>query len=304
MLTPALNAKPWGEIRSLIAPKRFPQKPTHPLSRLLYKAEQAIHLSTLPVLSSNERGIVDALHQEGVCVTSLDALGIPGSDRLLDAAHQVMATMPSILSPDPLNDWHIGNHAVQVNSVQLASNYPDIYLWGLQQRLLTIVTQYIRQPVSYLSVNLRRDMANALQVGTRLWHRDIEDYRMLKVIIYLNDVGAEGGPFEYIPRSLTPGYESFPNTAKILNQDMVRAVPESAWKSCTGAAGTIVLVDTASVFHHGSVPESERYALFFTYTSRRPHWIEPYKGNFAKGNAKILTQDLSRQQKQYLLWKA
>ncbi len=304
MLTPALNQKPWGRVRSLIASKQFAQKPNSLFSRLLYKAEKTIHLNTLPTLSFHERAIVDTLQHEGVCVTSLEALGIAGSDRLLKSASQVIATMPSVLSPNLANDWHIGNHAVQVNCVQLASEYPDIYLWGLQQQLLTLITYYIQQPVSYLSVNLRRDIPNNMQIGTRLWHRDIEDHRMLKVIVYLNDVGADGGAFEYIPKSLTPDYESFPNTAKILNRDMATVVPKSDWKSCTGPAGTVIFVDTANVFHHGSVPQTERYALFFTYTSRRPQWLEPYRGNFSNENVQILTQNLSRRQKRYLLWKA
>jgi len=36
-------------------------------------------------------------------------------------------------------------------------------------------------------------------MGARQWHLDVED-RMLKIIIYLNDVNLHGGPFEYIPK--------------------------------------------------------------------------------------------------------
>ena len=35
----------------------------------------------------------------------------------------------------------------------------------------------------------------------QLWHRDPEDMKIIKVFIYLNDVGAENGPFCYIPKT-------------------------------------------------------------------------------------------------------
>jgi hypothetical protein len=137
--------------------------------------------------------------------------------------------------------------------------------------LLNIAENYIGLPVAYLGVNLRKDIPNQKQVGTRLWHTDGEDRRMLKAIIYLNDVDENGGPFEYIPQNLTPSYRSFKHLyCKILDEDMKKVVPACHWKQCTGAAGTVILVDTARLFHHGRVPEKERAALFFCYTSRKP----------------------------------
>jgi hypothetical protein len=36
---------------------------------------------------------------------------------------------------------------------------------------------------------------------SQLWHRDAEDRRLIKVFIYLNDVGSQNGPFCYIPKT-------------------------------------------------------------------------------------------------------
>lgn len=273
-------------------------------SRLNYKVQKAVHQRTLPALSVSERAIVRGLEHEGVYVTSLDALGIPGSDRLLKAARTAMQTISPTLSPDPDNEWYVGNYANQLGTIDMASRYPDIYLWGIQQRLVTIIGHYIQQPVAYLATNLRRDIANGKQVGTRIWHRDSEDWRMLKVIIYLNDTDDEGGPFEYIPKSLTPADGAFDHAGPLMDSTMQQIIPQSLWKSCTGAAGTVIFVDTAAVFHHGKVPQTERYSLFFTYTSKRPLWLEPYQQFFNTENAQILTQHLTRQQKQHILWRA
>ncbi|MEB3252702.1 MAG: hypothetical protein VKO01_11290 [Cyanobacteriota bacterium] len=213
-----------------------------------------------------------------------------------------MVSLPSTLSPDLTKKWYIGNHANQIGSASIAADYPDIYLWGLQQKLLTLVTHYIYQPITYLSVNLRRDIANGQQVGTRVWHRDGEDHRMLKIIIYLNDTDQDGGPFEYIPKAITPGQEVLNSGASLVNDEMAKVVPQQLWKACPGSAGTVIFADTAAVWHHGKVPQRGRYSLFFTYTSRRPRWIEPYLGNFKPENAQRLLAPLSLRQRRYVLW--
>ncbi|MFZ4640851.1 MAG: hypothetical protein ACOYMP_10690 [Nodosilinea sp.] len=238
-------------------------------------------------------------------MSSLESLGITNSDRLLASARRAMKCLPPPLPPDPTNNWHIGNYASQLCSAEIASDYPDIYLWGMEQKLLTLITHYIRQPIAYLSVNLRRDIANGQQLGSRVWHRDREDYRMLKVIIYLKDTDEDGGPFEYLPKAITPTIDPvFNGQGTLTDGEMAQFVPREGWKSCPGLAGTVIFVDTAALWHHGKVPQKDRYSLFFTYTSRRPQWIDIYRGNFKAENAQRLLAPLSRGQRRYVLWKA
>ena len=94
-----------------------------------------------------------------------------------------------------------------------------------------------------------------VQKKSRLWHLDREDRRMLKIIIYLNDVSEEGGPFQYIPKSLTSTISSdrliVLYYGYIDDKTMEQVVPQSKWKSCLGSAGTVVIADTASNFHRG-----------------------------------------------------
>ena len=142
--------------------------------RLNYKLEKIACLSSLPSLSGVDRQILASLNQTGIGITSLEKLGIPHSDRLLASAREAIQCLPPPLPPDPSNNWHIGNYASQFSSAEIASDYPEIYLWGIEQKLLTLITHYIRQPIAYLSVNLRRDIANGQQLGSRVWHRDRE----------------------------------------------------------------------------------------------------------------------------------
>lgn len=239
-------------------------------SKLAYRHELAQYRKNLPFLPLGDRLIINALRQEGVCMTSLEALKIPSTPQLLHAAHQVLPSLAT-MSPTPsTNVWTRESHAVQIGSGQAIAKHPELFTWGLQERLLNLVEYYIGLPVAYFGVSLCRDIADGQQVGTRLWHRDGEDHRVVKIIIYLNDVDEAGGPFEYIPRRLTPAGRRVVPYENRLDNGMKRIVPQSVWQACTGAAGTVVIVDTANVFHHGKVPTTDRLALFFTYTSRNP----------------------------------
>ncbi|BAZ44958.1 hypothetical protein NIES4102_19750 [Chondrocystis sp. NIES-4102] len=76
-------------------------------------------------------------------------------------------------------------------------------MWALESRLLNIVENYIGLPILYQYFALRRSIADGQYMGRRSWHLDMEDRRTIKIIIYLNDVNSEGGPYQYIPRKIT-----------------------------------------------------------------------------------------------------
>jgi hypothetical protein len=175
------------------------------------------------------------------------------------------------------NNNHLTERLPQIYTV---TDLPEFYNWGNNQRLIDIIENYIGLPVAFHGVHLRKDFPNQHQFGTLLWHKDSEDRRMVKVIIYLNDVKRKHGPFEYIPLSLT----SLPNLNSLrinyqlnksgylgINDEQVRKiVPESAWKSCTGSAGTVLIADPRTTLHHGTIRTEERLALFFVYTANPP----------------------------------
>ncbi|MGJ3253651.1 MAG: 2OG-Fe(II) oxygenase [Elainellaceae cyanobacterium] len=250
-------------------------------SELTYTLNRVNHSRRLPRLPELDAALVTRLRQEGVCVTSLDELALPTTSRLLSAASSLIEEVPPASSVRFEGDRSVSSHCVHAGPNRIMA-YPDIFRWGLQERLLNLAESYIGLPVAYRGVVLRRDAPNGRQVGTRLWHLDGEDRRMVKMIVYLNDVGEDGGPFEYIPRQISPSYRPFQTIhCKIKDVDMAKVVPSSQWKACPGKMGTVVMVDTASVFHHGKVPTSERLALIFTYFSRQPKRPTLCKSSFS-----------------------
>jgi hypothetical protein len=109
----------------------------------------------------------------------------------------------------------------------------------------------------------------------QLWHRDPEDVRLIKVFIYLNDVGDESGPFSYIRRThpFSEGAAKIPphrDSKRITDEEMRRTFPQSTWLSCVGPAKTMILADTVGYHRGGKPTKGNRILVTFTYTSGTP----------------------------------
>ena len=238
-------------------------------SEFAYRVALSKHTQNLPALDDTDGAILDRLKHEGIYVTSLAALRLETTPQLLSESYNHLAAMPASKAT--------GRKLPQIYTV---TDLPAFSQWGSQQRLLNIIENYIGLPIAFHGVHLRKDFPNENQFGTLLWHKDSEDRRIIKAIVYLSDVEPKHGPFEYVPKYLTNLYSL--NYYRIyyklwqsgylgINDDTLKnIVPKSAWKSCPGKAGTVILVDTKSVLHHGTLRSEERSALFFVYTANPP----------------------------------
>ncbi|MDM9585534.1 phytanoyl-CoA dioxygenase [Nostoc sp. GT001] len=229
------------------------------------------HSRNLPALEGCDRNILKTLKKDGVYVTTLADLGFNSSSELLKAAYQQLSQMEN-----PNND-HLDEKLPQICTV---TGLPEFYAWAMEKRLLNLIENYIGLPIAFHGVHLRKDFPSKHQFGTLLWHSDAEDRRIIKIFIYLNDVKEKTGPFEYIPRSLTSlfswnyirlFYKLWKSGYMGIDDEEVKPViPKSAWKSCPGPAGTVIIVDTKNALHHGTVRTEERSTLFFCYTANPP----------------------------------
>lgn len=218
---------------------------------------------------------------------------------MLKASANLMPHIPKSISGDK------SEYVVHATSGQMIE-HPDIFLWGLEQRLLNIVESYLGLPVAYHGAYFRRDIANNVQEKSRLWHLDKEDRKLLKIIVYLTDVYDDGGSFQYIPRSLTDTVARSLRYSYGYIQDktMQKVVSPSNWKSCTGPAGTVLLVDTANVFHRGKIPvASDRFTIFYDYTCRQPKHPFYCKSSLSQEHLLLVASQLSQKQRQYILWR-
>ncbi|MBD6619253.1 phytanoyl-CoA dioxygenase [Komarekiella sp. 'clone 1'] len=240
-------------------------------SELFHRLALLKHAPNLPALEEGDRQILNTLKKDGAYVTTLAELGLNSTSELLKTTYNQLSQM------EELNNEHLDKKWPQIYTV---TDLPEISAWGREKRLLNIIENYIGLPITFHGVHLRKDFKSHNQFGTLLWHSDAEDRRIIKIFIYLNDVDKKTGPFEYIPRSLTSlfslnywriYYKLLKSSYLGINDEEVKEViPKSAWKSCVGPAGTVIIVDTKNTFHHGTVRTEDRSALFFCYTANPP----------------------------------
>ncbi|MBH8573532.1 2OG-Fe(II) oxygenase [Nostocaceae cyanobacterium CENA369] len=265
---------------------------------LAYQTALEKHISQLPAISTSDFDLIEKIKHEGVVITSLEDLKIPSTPKLLQAAENLIPKILSSIAAQK-NDFTI--HA----SAQQIMEYPEIFLWGLEQRLLNIVENYLGLPVAYHGAYFRRDIANQVEQGSRLWHIDKEDRKVLKIIVYLNDISEDKGPFQYIPQSLTAKVvQSLKYTSGyIRNQTLQEVISPANYKSCTGDAGTVIFAATSSILHRGKPPVvSERFAIFFDYTSRRQKQLLYCNSSLPHSDLLLLANNLTEKQKECIFW--
>jgi hypothetical protein len=265
---------------------------------IAYRAAVDNHVINLPVLSTTDLTLVETLKREGVATTSLEALAIPSTLKMFDIAKVLMPKIPGSVSGDK------NEYVVHATPGQMVEN-PEIFLWGLEKRILNIAENYFGLPVAYHGAYYRRDIANLVEHKSRLWHIDTEERQVLKVIIYLTNVSEDGGPFQYIPQPTTVqiARKLKYKCGYIQDKNMAEVLSPSNYRSCTGISGTVVFAATGSIFHRGKKPvTSDRFAVFFDYTSRLPKY--PFSSQYSLEQADLLSfsSQLDQYQRQSLLW--
>ena len=110
---------------------------------------------------------------------------------------------------------------------------------------------------------------------------------MVRIVIYLNDVGADGGPFEFDPSGAV---------ARI-------AADPTKIRSCPGAAGTVIFADTARYLHRAGPAAADRMAIFYSYFSRPPRnsfYCE--RSGLSRSQIAALTRTSPTRQAESALW--
>lgn len=166
----------------------------------------------------------------------------------------------------------------------LATN-PKLIDFALSDALLSLVTNYLgtiphlnRIDLLY-SVNHGGDEA----ISSQIYHLDPEGTRQAKLFMNLRDVGAEEGPFTFIPASETTRIvkaikkrrlEDTQMAAGRYSDDELAAVGGLQKAiSVDGPKGSAALVDTSRCLHFGSrvKPGTYRLCLYIQYCTSREH---------------------------------
>jgi hypothetical protein len=235
------------------------------IDQLRYKRRLAAFVEATPHISASAADVVTSVNREGAFLTAIENLPCCHNSSLLTSVDRLL--------PELQKDNCGKENSVRISHEHIIK-FPDIYLWGLDEKLLDIAENCLGLPAFYHRVEVRRDLVNqGNPTPASQWHRDPADYRIFKLIVYLNDVSAGDGPFEFIARTKTAAASRALkyHSGYVSDAVMESLVPREHWQPCTGARGSVVVGDTASVFHRIQAPvNSHRLSITFTYTSRKP----------------------------------
>jgi hypothetical protein len=102
--------------------------------------------------------------------------------------------------------------------------------------------------------------------SSQLWHYDVNDERIVKLFVYLEDCGPDNGPFTFIPAG--PSQQVSSAVGHYVPDERIAAhVPRTRWLTVEGKAGTGFFIDTGRCYHFGSRCSQRRVAYVATYSS-------------------------------------
>lgn len=115
---------------------------------------------------------------------------------------------------------------------------------------------------------------------SQLWHRDQEDYLVVKIFVYLSDVDEGAGPLSYArgthPKGPVRGQpewfrEPGHGNRRSTDEQMERVAPRERWVTAVGPVGTILFADTRGYHKGGYARTRDRllYTAMFTSPAAR-----------------------------------
>jgi hypothetical protein len=142
--------------------------------------------------------------------------------------------------------------------------------------MLDVANAYLRMRSKLSYVDLWYTVpqsAEAERVASQLWHYDFDDKHLLKAFLYLGDVDASTGPFEYVAGSQPGGgYHDVRRWkpmgyGRVPEDDVKRSVPEDAIRTFTAPRGTVIFCNTSGLHRGGFATGGPRVLATATYCS-------------------------------------
>ncbi len=234
-----------------------------------------------PALDDQQRSIVEALDRDGY-------VALPFSDFLHDQAlcDEVQAMGDAFIERTEAALRTGGRLKVRAGKEYVARRYSfegatigsdDPWFRVVSsRRLLDIANAYLRlwAKLSYVdlwfTVPQRPDEP---RTASQNWHFDFDDKHLLKAFVYLVDVEADMGPFEFVPGSQPGGrYHAVrPWTpmgyGRVSDEDVARSVAPGDIVSFTAPRGTLLLCNTSGLHRGGYSTGRPRVLATATYCS-------------------------------------
>jgi len=146
----------------------------------------------------------------------------------------------------------------------------------MSRKLLDIANEYLQlwSKLEYIDVWYSIPVGeDAERRASQRWHRDFDDRHLLKAFLYLGDVDAATGPFEYVPGSQPGGrYAGIHpwapmSVGRISEEELGKHVPAEQVKTFTAPKGTMIFCNTSGLHRGGFAEVKPRVLAAVTYCS-------------------------------------
>lgn len=262
-------------------------------------------------LNEASRSVLKDLNENGVAMISLSRL-VENEDLLKEFESSVATLLADW--DDKLREMKLAANDVNAIgdksfNVELLGSVPDFNpesvfaRLALEEKLLNIANAYFGMCAKLRYYNVWYTfVTQTASRESQLWHYDREDNYILKVFVYLKDVGEGTGPFTYAPKTHRKGKLWARQPAYFLeggvvprstDEQMAEVVPREDWIKATGSKWTIVFADTRGYHKGGEAKTDDRlmYTCMFTSQASQSKKLLKFPGgaSFAKLNRKQLS---------------
>lgn len=171
-----------------------------------------------------------------------------------------------------------------------------IFHYARHPAILKIVSDYLGTFPILLRINLLLSLNDRLQENSSQFpHLDPEDFRQLKIFLYINDVDEDTGPYQVVRQDASDRVQLKYNYAlgRLTDKQLFDVVKPDELFVCMGPPGTANFSDTSRGFHFGSRPApKQRKLVMYQY-------VTAYAASYEIG-ATAATSKYSEYMKNYL----
>jgi hypothetical protein len=109
---------------------------------------------------------------------------------------------------------------------------------------------------------------------SQLYHLDLHDSPLVYVLVAIEDITPECGPWTFLPASVSEcamkalGYQEKGGSYRVTDEEMYKVIDSGKAVEFCGPKGTVLFIDSSRCFHYGSRRSwPPRFQLMYAYTS-------------------------------------
>jgi hypothetical protein len=241
---------------------------------------RALYAANRPSLDDTQRRVVQQLHDQGFSLLSAPELFSAAEWQAVqdEGAEFVAATERGLAGDgDELRRRAGKEFLVRKYDLGGVLSLDNPWLAACTgRRLLDIANEYLQLWAKIEYVDLWYSLPvgeNAERKASQIWHRDFDDRHLLKVFLYLSDVDAGAGPFEYVPGSQPGGRYAGVHPwepmgfRRVTDPELAKHVSADDIRTFTAPKGTLIFCNTSGLHRGGFAERSARVLAAVTYCS-------------------------------------